>query len=618
MSDKPYGNKPSDGSGPASGADGARKPASDRPSDRKPGGDRPRGGKPSGDRPYGGKPGGDRPYGKPGGDRPYGGKPGGGKPFGRRPEQRKSLTQELIDLEYDIANAIARRTELLARAAKARRDKGLPVSDANQERSLRRVWDVVAGRESLDVTALRGIYTLANGMAYSVAVRPESGRRPFVLAPLVKNVDLTVAGPRSQVRSRLLAAVAAAAGADCTLAPVVLNDPLVELVKALNQAGAEMSWENASVISRGGALSFADKTVFAGGDALNLYLLLAFALPQVGRMTFTGGTALKLHDLSAATQVFAGLGARLTGLEPNIPGLPARLESAGVTAGAFRVPDDFPAEAALALAVAGPSYPEGLRFTWGSGWQGAPMLRHAKAVLSACGVPCELTDDSFSVAPGAYAVPAEPQGEALPLDPVLSAYLLALPRVAGGQVTLSGAWPEGDPEADAALALLGAAGLKVDAGSSAVRTEAGPWPEALDFEARHEALLPLAVALGLCGSTDARIAYDDGADTGTAEAVAERVGRFARTKPGRLVLVAGKGPARWGAAERPLASPSTHWTLGLSLLSVQAPGITLSNPGALSETWPGYLTLLADNFTPREKEPEKHDGKKKGRRVRLD
>jgi len=539
--------------------------------------------------------------------------------MGRKPGGRgQSMTEELADLEFDIANLIARRTALLGRSAKARIDKGLPLADPNQERTLRRAWDVVAGREGLEISPLRGIFTLANGLAYAHATKPEMGRKAFYFSPHAKDVDLTMAGPRSLVRTRMWAAVAAAAGADCTLAPIVLNDPLVELIKALNQAGSGLSWEGSTVRCQGGTLGFADHTVFVGSDLLNLYLLLALALPQVGRMTFTGGAALKVHDLGPVAGVLAGLGARLTALEPYSPGLPARLESGGMIHNTFHVPDALPAEAAVALALAGPTYPDGIRFTWGPDWGGAAMLGHAAAVLRACGVPCELTEGGFSVARGTLAVPAAPAGQDLPLDPLLAASLLAVPRLAGGRVALSGAWPDDDPLGPATRALLAASGLELDFSPTVAAARSGSWPEAVELDATDPALVPLAVALGLGAPGDTRILVDEQGDSATAEIVAERAGRFARVKPGRIVIVAGQGAGEWSDAERRMSSPSPSWTLALALISLRTPNIGLANPGGLSEVWPGFISLFADNFTIREKEPEPDDAKKKGRRVRLD
>jgi hypothetical protein len=145
----------------------------------------------------------------------------------------------------------------------------------------------------------------------------------------------------------------------------------------------------------------------------------------------------------------------------------------------------------------------------------------------------------------------------------------------------------------------------------------GAWPEAVELDATAPDLVPLAVALGLAAPGDARILVAEDADTATAEIVAERAGRFARVKPGRIVIVPGQG-GEWADAERRMSSPSPAWTLALVLVSLHTPNIGLANPGGLAEGWPGFISLFADNFTGREKEPEPDDAKKNGRRVRLD
>ncbi|WP_461210109.1 hypothetical protein [Desulfocurvus sp. DL9XJH121] len=535
---------------------------------------------------------------------------GGRKPF----DDKRTLTEELVELDRDLAALVARRTRLLSRAASARHAKGLALADPSQERRMRRAWDDVAGMSGLDVAPLRQIFALANGLAYNAAVKPESARRKFVMNLAVKDADLALPGPRSRTRTRMVAALAALTGADCSLYPAIINDPLIELVRALNQAGAALSWEEGRVVSAGGALDAAGKTLHAGDDPLNLFLLLALCLPQVGRTTITGGTRLKLLDLGPAAGVLAGLGVRLTSIEPHVPGAPVRLESAGMTTGACRLPGDFPPGLALAMALAGPTYPEGLRMTWDAGWSGAQALGHAVDVLASCGVDAELSETEFFVPRAALAAPKGLDPEVAFLDPELAAVLLALPRFTGGSVTLAGLWPAGDPEADAAEALLRAAGLEIVVSGEGVRSSAGSWPDELDLDATR-GFFPLAVALGLASPGDARIGVAEDEDTATAEDLAGRMGRFARVKPGRVVIVGGGNT--WADPMRPFPCPSAQWSLALALASTTARGVTLANPGVLSETWPGFWGLFADNFKPKDKEPAHDDGAKKGRRIRI-
>lgn len=533
---------------------------------------------------------------------------------GRKPQRSFSLTDELVQLDRDLAALIARRTMLLGRAAHARQSKGKPLADPQQERRLRQVWDAEAGDKGMDLKMLRQIFTIANGLAYSGSVKPEKSTRRFVMYPHLRGLDLTMPGPKCTVRSRIWTALYSMAGKSATLEGIVLNDSLIDLAKSLNKAGGAVKWDNNSIIIGEGDVSYPGKTVFMGDDVLNMYLHLAFALPQVGRMTFTGGAPLKVLDLRGVAHVFAGLGARLTPIEPHLDGVPVRMESAGLTTNSFRVPDDFPAEAALAMALAGPTFPEGIRFTWGEGWKGAGMLSLAEEILGKCGLACVLRDDEFSVPAGSYNLPGTIDDAMLPIDPELGGVLLALSRLGADRVSLSGNWPAA-PEADRVADVLTACGVSLDTTGGTITATPGEWPEKVDIPGEGS-VFALATALGLAAPGDARVTTGDEADTGTAETIAERLGRFARVKPGRMVLVAGDGRNRWKEPKTPIASPSADWTLALALTACIAPGIELANPGSLSTLWPGFWSLYADNFRPKSEEP-KDDDSKKGRRVRI-
>lgn len=551
---------------------------------------------------------GDRPVKKPFGDRKsFADK----KPFAGK----KTLTTELVDLDRDIAALLARRTRLLARAAAARHAKGLSLADANQERRMRRAWDDVAAQDGMDVRPLRQIFTLANGLAYGFAVKPESSRRKFIMNLDVHNKDLDLVGPASCVRTRLITALAAGAEGSCELEPVVVNDALVELVRALNQGGAKLSWQDNQVKSAGGKLDFAGKTLHAGDDPLNFYVLLAMALPQIGRTTVTGGTNLKLLDVTPAAGVLAGLGVRLTSIEPHISGAPVRLESAGMISGNCAVPSDFPPELALGMALAAPTYPQGLHMTWEKGWSGKELLHHAVDVLASCGVRAKLTDTDITVPAGTVKAPKALDPNVVYLDPELTSVLLALPRFSGASVTVSGLWNSADPKAKAASAMLKAAGVEITASATSVRATAGPWPNDLDLDAT-KGFFPLAVALGLAAPGDARIQVKEDEDTSPAEEMAGRMGRFARVSSGKVVIVGG-GSNRWADPMKPYPSPSAAWSLSLALASTTTRGVTLANPGSLSEIWPGFWGLFADNFTPKEKETPHANAGKKGRRIRV-
>ncbi|NJB68818.1 chorismate mutase/5-enolpyruvylshikimate-3-phosphate synthase [Desulfobaculum xiamenense] len=526
-----------------------------------------------------------------------------------------SITEELVDIDRQLTRILARRTTLLAKAAGSRKRKGKSLVDPSQEKSMRAVWEELVKRQGFDATTVRKLFNLSNGLAYGYAQADEQGEKAFIMRPRRETLSLDMPGPRALVETRMWAALAAAAGVECTLEPVVLNDPIVELVKALNQAGASISREKGVVRCTGAVPDFSGKTVFAGSDELNFYMMLAMAMPEPGISMFSGGTPLKVMDLRPVIHVLSGLGIRLTTLEPQSNGVPVRMESGGMTTNRFRVPEGFPAEAAAAMALFGPTFPDGIEFTWGSDWNDGGLLGRVAAVLKECGIPCTLTEDSFSVARARYAMPKAPR---LALDPMLCTTLLAAPHFGSGKVRLAGVWPADNAVAMAAVELLKALGMRVEVGKDAIVSELGERPEQLDLDVTVcPRFAPLALAAGFASRSGARVAVGEGFDSAAAMELGERLGRFVRVSPDKLVVAAAPRGSMWeeGAS---WVSPAPEWSLGLALASYAAPGIVLANPGDLAALWPEFWQLFVNGFTPKieKKEPD-DDGDKKGRRVRI-
>ncbi len=554
---------------------------------------------------------------------PFGKKTGPGKYFNKAGSRGRhlSLTEELLEVEQELVTVLERRIWLLSKAAGARYGKGRSLADPNQERKLRRIWDDMAGKYGLDIRLLREIFTLANGLAYSRTVKPEAASRRFSMFPELAGVALTLPGPRCRLCACLLVVLMAESGAEAELGPVLVSDQMTGLINALNRAGMALERGQEKVTGNKGKLRFAGRAIHVGNDPLVLYLLLALALPQPGRSTYTGESALKLLPTEEIRKAFARLGARLTPIEPHIPGVPLRLESAGIHAEDERTPvlhlePTFPLECALALALAAPTYPKGLHLTFEPGFAADEFLLVQK-LLGLCQVEAALSATSFIVPAGPLQFPQDIPALALPLDIELSGFLLALPRVTGGSVTLTGLWPDNEA-AQAVVQVLQDSGLGVDKKEDSITTSAGNWPENINFTA-DRSTFPLAAALAIAAPQDARIEVEDGVDTATVEELAGRVGSFARVRPGRVVIVKGSEPLQWKDKAKPFVSPLPVWSLALMLLSTVAPGATLANPGGLSEVWPGFWGMFAGNFqsTQTKGEQESGDSTKKGRRVRL-
>ena len=360
-----------------------------------------------------------------------------------------------------------------------------------------------------------------------------------------------------------------------------------------------------------------------GSDELNWWLMLALSLPTPGVWTATGSAALKALDLGPAAHLMAGLGARLHSLEPYSSGLPAKVESGGLTTGRARLADDVPPLLALALALAAPSYPEGLVLEYGPDWPGADCLALAADLLGRCGVKVEVSEGRLAVAPGPVRVPAKP---AVPLDPLLCAYALAMPVLRGGRVLLEGHWPEAHVLARPVLALLRSAGMEIECSAARVAATAKgvEGTPVLDCGGRPE-LLPLAAALAAAGSSTLRLAnLPDDADG--LEAMRELLSRHERlagpddASDGDVLAVGPAGPDH--ERERgPWPAPTPLWIMAAALAALNRPGLMLANPGDMSGLWPGFWTLYTSLFggssERAETEEPEEDDRPKGRRIRL-
>jgi len=545
------------------------------------------------------------------------------------PEPKKTITSQINDIDRKLASLLAERTRLLAKAASARREKRKPLSDPEQERRIWSEWERVAKQLGLEPRLLRKTVALLNGIAYAKVGARQGPAEDFLLTPKRLPVDIHAAAPLSVDHLLLLTTVAAASGQSAQFSPVVLNDRTVELVKALNMAGAALFWEQDALGARGGPpLVFEDKAIFAGDHEPNIYLLLALALGHAGRCRFSGGPDLKLLDLGRLAEPLATLGARLAPLTPHTPGLPARLESGGRMATSLRLAEDTPPAFASALAMAAWTYPEGLSLEFEPDSDIAAALADAALVLTLCGIP-------FTVAPGSISVPrSEPRIQAradLPMDSLIAATLLAMPRLAEGRVRLTGLWATELPVFQQAQRLLGAVGLEFLADTAMVATTSGPWPQRLELAAGHTRLAPLALALAAAAPSGATLDCGDCGDCGDCdddhiflsqaleflEACAKPYtvdGRVIRLEPG---FDRERGMRLWSA-------PNPEFALAAALLAYAKPGIRLANPGVLTGHWPGFWGLYnrfgapLRSLLPTPKEPE-HEPEQKSskRRIRI-
>ncbi len=505
---------------------------------------------------------------------------------------RRSFTEEIADLDKDILRLLLRRHNVLQklRAAKGMTKSRAPL-DPKSEQELRAAWERNAARISRDPLVGRQLFSLIQELSFLPKPVPgEEERPPFGLAPARRPVNLRLPGSKACRRVRLYLALAAGSGQGLRIRHTLLNDPLIECVKAFNQAGARLTREEEedAVLARPGLpLTLPDAVIFVGDDALNFHLLLGHYLLRPSHAKFTGDVGLKLCDLSALRRFTPDLGARLTNVVPKSDGLPVRVEASGLLPEEAAIPADLPDDAVTGLLMAAACGPHPLTFDLSAHARADALLEEALDVLRACKVEATLTGQRVRIAPG-VSLPDAPR---IGMDLLLAGNLLALPAFAGGRVELTGIWPDCAP-ARRLEQLLKDAGLTVARTAEGIcaqgpdTPEAPALPDCADLLPRFAPLaLALAVLPALLGRECALPALPPAPEHFDYADFTEALGL--RSEHGKL-LPPERGVAK-SAPPRPASTPAE--VLALALCAFARPRLTLADPGVITALWPQFWAL---------------------------
>jgi len=554
---------------------------------------------------------------------PRGGKrPGGRDFFGNRPKREEISDEDFVskadvvsehrfndisEIDAQVLNLLEKRSYLIRKEGAWRKSRQKSLVDPQLEKLLRGSFDQKANELGLDAKLSRTLFTLLN--QFSLAdVRKTFTGDGYKLAPRVEAATAAIAGPRSFRYTRMMLAMAASSGSRISLSPVTMNAPNKDMAKALKQVGAPIHWDDDEIRSDGGRhIEFEGNMAFVGEDSFNFYMLLCLALGHAGRCKFTGKPALQLLDIASLNKVLPKLGARMVPMNPNNPGLPARLECGGPMDEDVTLPGSLDPDFAAALTLAAWSFPGGLTIK-GLNKVARERVAEAVEVLTACGIEAKLTKDTVTVSDGVPTVPENPQ---LPLSVRLCSQLLALPIFCGGRINIAGQWPAND-EANRVVKELTKLGLKIDvATENVIATMEGVVPENATISlGETEELMPLALALALKVG-DARLT---GPANETAMELLDRMG--AAYELGEDAIDIKSGDKAWDGT---WFSPDPIWSIGCALMAYSVPGIILENHGEVTSTWPEfwnfYNSLPTGKMKPKPVK-ETHDDEKR-RRIKI-
>ncbi len=527
---------------------------------------------------------------------------------------KKERLNELLGIDARILELIQERSRLMRKESSWRRSKGHSRIDPALEKGLWAEWELAGKELGVAPKLLRQLFSTLNILGDESAQIKRKADTGYVLRPRREPVRVTTPAPRSLKGTRMWTALSALANQDTLLTPVIQNDPLIELIKGLNQVGAGLSWTDESVehlASEREPLNFEEKLVFVGDDIFNLHILVAQCLGGAGRVKFAGGAALKLADVTPLNNILPALGARIVPLNPHAKGLPVRIECGGEMQGKVAFPASAPADFAAALVLAAWSYPLGLHLTFENHPAAAEAAAEAAALLSVCGLDIKTNSNECIVPAAQPKLPGKPEPV---VDAALAAYLLALPIFADGTVTLTNA--PAQLASHPAMSALTALGIDLNCSDGDIIASAVKLPDQdIDF-GDDPALLPLGLALALCAKRELKVslpADPDAADA--ARQFLDRMGANYELEDSNISIT----PSHLGW-EGTWASPDPYYCLGSALAAFVNPGIALENPGQLTSVWPQfwniYNTLPTGKMRPAPVKETPRD-KPKRRRIKI-
>ncbi|CAK7011301.1 MAG: hypothetical protein DELT_02095 [Desulfovibrio sp.] len=529
---------------------------------------------------------------------------------------KPGVVTDLIELDRELMKLLVRRAKLVGKLRGGKEHAATPAA-AKAEKEVRTAWEKNAVSFSRDDKFSRQLFSLLQEIRMDSRSDVET-RSAYNLSPARRPVNVAIPGPSSVTATQMFAVLAASLGGEMVLDNVMLNDPLMDTVKALNNAGAGFSWATGARLGEGTLTHTAngkpfhmatEKALYIGEEIFTAYLMAFLATGRTGKSRFTGGSALKMADLSPLRRFLPALGARLGHSVPKSNGLPASVEASGMVPDSLTLPADLPREGVMALFCVAATWQKPVKLDCGA--LPLPLFTSALAeclpVLRACGVVDGMQGTVVSIDAATASVPASSAFATCPIDPLVASYLLAFPAFIGGRVALGGTWDETFPQAHEALAMLIAEGLSVSVDSNGVTATVGEGASATAPRLAHldERFLPLGLAFcahrvlkGKCELAMPEL--PEGADVSLAESFFAHVGVALRD--GMLV------PAPTEGDNSPWTSPAPVWSFAYALCAYDRPNIGLTNHTAVTALMPSFWALYNALPDPSEKKaPEKQE-----------
>ncbi|WP_045217032.1 hypothetical protein [Desulfonatronovibrio magnus] len=513
-----------------------------------------------------------------------------------------NINDELKDIDRKLASLIAKRSGIIGRLTRIRQQNHKSFSDPELEKELWGIWKDSLKRSNQSI--LRRMFTMLNSLAYSMAEKGSSDK-PFCLYPTGRPVSLNLPAPGSVDQTHYTAFLFAICTDKTELAGFTINDNIIELIKIANECGGGLNWNDNLLTSQDDhVLDMDNRNLFINHSLFNFYLFLCLALGAPNRIKFNSSARLKVVDLKWLQDFLPQLGARLNSIEPGSFSLPARLETGAVIPAELYIPASIHADFVKALLLAAFTYEKPITFNYSAFMDNE--FNSLFSVLSQAGVVLEHHNDRIVIHPSK----PKPQNIAIPADPLLSGFLLAMAGLSKGRVELQGVWPANCPQADKVLQILKVCGVQVHIHGQSISAQVGSLDPNyfFDFTSFSEQL-PLALPLALASVRDRQADMLVPPSSPQLEIFADILDNVGYAHEvdyvkGRLKIYPRN---KNSTKDQPWNSPDPYWTLGYCLLSFKDKGICLANPGIITSIWPGFWKIFT-NLSGVDKSNSKNTG----------
>ena len=501
---------------------------------------------------------------------------------------KKESLQKVIKLDKELLDLLIKRTLLYSTYLRDKRKKNTPISDSEFEGRLWKIWSKKTKDVGINPKTLRTLYNHFNNLSYELAEKEEE--KSFKLRPLKnKPVNINLAGPFDVYLTRFLIYISALKNLPLEIKHLVLNDAIYQLIKAFNALDSSFTWDRDLLLKKEGRpINFNKKVIFTGEDELNLYLLIFAAISQPGICKFTGDSNLKSMDLRPLFSLVSQMGARIAPLIPGSYGLPIRIEATGTINDTLVISEEVPDPAFWAFLISTIAYNlNKISISTPNRDLSNPFIDRIFFLFNKLGIKYQIENDHITLIPGLNYSMEIPHI----LDPELTAYLLGIVIICGGEADITGTYPVDFNDGAQFLKIFKpiTPNIIVEKNRISIKYE----KKKLDFLELDiqgsSRLLPLAVSLGIFANK-AKIRGIPLSEQDNLNYVLTSLNINYELNKDTLLIY--KTREKKDKKQVKIFSPTPNWSIALSLISLIGYEIVLENPGEITKLWPTYWTYF--------------------------